>query len=126
MVHPITDFQMDKLILIIIILGALSSSCYYDNEEELYPKAPLPDSLKVSYESHIKSIMTNSCALAGCHVSGAGQLDLSNYSNVKLIADNGKLEERVLIQKNMPPAGPLSQNDQELIKRWLETGKTEK
>jgi hypothetical protein len=113
-------------LLFVFAISAILFGCYYDNEEELYPKAPLPASLKVTYESHIKNIMNTSCALSGCHISGGGQIDLSNFSNTLLIADNGKLEDRVILQRNMPPSGPLSSDDQNLIKRWLETGKLEK
>lgn len=115
-----------RIILIVIFSSAVISSCYYDNEEELYPKAPLPDSLKVTYGSHIKDIMTTYCTSSGCHSVTGGASALTTYGSVKKMADNGKLEDRVLLQQNMPPSAPLPKHEQDLLKRWLETGRKEK
>jgi hypothetical protein len=40
---------------------------------------------------------------------------------LKLIVDNGKFNDRVIVQKNMPPSG-LTNTELEKIKFWLAAG----
>jgi hypothetical protein len=75
-----------------------------------------------AYNADIKPIITNNCATAGCHVTGSAQGDFSTYNGIKTAADNGKLEQRVIHDKNMPPSGPLPLDHRKKIKCWLEAG----
>ena len=45
---------MIKHIIIVVILMASASSCYYDNKEELYPGQATCDTLNVSFAKDIK------------------------------------------------------------------------
>lgn len=112
------------------ILAAVSAllilqSCYYDKEEELYPGNC--NVLNPSYSNGIKIIIDNNCATSGCHsgiAPGAGLL-LTTYPQVKAIVLNGKLEARVIVQKSMPPSGPLPKCDLEALQVWIAAGAPE-
>lgn len=51
------------------------------------------DAADISYSEFIKPLLTNTCAVSGCHDAGTrtAGLDLSTYASTKSIADNGKL-----------------------------------
>jgi len=114
---------MNKIwVLGFLVMGL--SSCYYDNGEDLYPTDPddcKTDSL--TYNSDTKAIFTNSCAVSGCHVAGAQSPSLETYSDVK--ANLSGIEQRALVQKDMPPAGPLSSCDQKKLEQWIADGAPE-
>lgn len=111
---------------IFVLILALSQSCYYDNEEELYPfQGQNCDTLSViTYNNKVESIIQNNCAVSGCHTgtSPTGGLFLDTYQQVKAIADNGALTDRTIVQQDMPPSSPLSNCDLEAIQQWVNNG----
>lgn len=115
------------LLALTLVFGL--QQCYYDNEEEMYPGIPEPITLTdtVTYQADIKPITDTKCAISGCHAGPNPQvnLNLETYAGVKTVADNGKLEQHVIIDKTMPPTGPLPPSEIQLLKRWLETGALE-
>jgi len=116
-------------IVLILLFGTSISSCYYDNEEELYPYGNLNcDTLtNITYTNSIQAIANTNCAISGCHtgVNPTGGIVLETYQQMKSIADDGKLGNRVLVQQNMPPSGPLSTCDLEAIQVWINNGAPE-
>ena len=76
----------------------------------------------ITYTKHIKPIIDNNCATAGCHVAGAQFPPLTAYADVKDIATNGSLKLRVITLQNMPASAPLSQTDMNTIQCWLDNG----
>lgn len=75
-----------------------------------------------TYSTDIKPIISNNCTLSGCHAAGSPNGDFTTYTGLKSVADNGKLNEQVIIDKKMPPSGPLSLDDRKKIKCWLNNG----
>lgn len=110
-------------IWVLLIFSAIPglTGCYYDNEEDLYPSNGNGIG-EVSYQQHIQPLMQQYCATAGCHVAGNSIPPLTNYDEVAVIAANGTLNQRVLIDRTMPPAGPLSTDARTRIKIWLDAG----
>lgn len=99
------------------------SSCYYDNEEDLYPQNIPCDTSQVTYSMHIEPIISASCATSSCHVpGGAGNGNFQNYEGVKLKVENASFMNRVIVEQNMPPNGDLSACEIELLKVWLRNG----
>jgi len=99
------------------------SSCYYDNYESLYPDAGLAcDTTSVTFTPVVSSIVSQSCATTGCHVSGTGRVPLTNYDEIKVSIDNGTFQQRALINQNMPPSGPLNSCTIKQINTWIEQG----
>lgn len=116
-------------VLLLAFLGAvllMLSSCYKDNEEDLYKNYYSQnqcDTSNVSFASDIMPIIQGNCATTGCHVQGgAGPGIFVNYNGLMEKVNSGTFEQRVLIDKNMPPAAPLSVCQQNLIRAWLNAG----
>ena len=115
--------QKTILILNLFLLSILAlSSCYYDNEEELYPNGANCDVTNLDYQANIKPIFETNCAISGCHVAGTGRKNLSTDQGIQDIVNDGRLEERVLIRKDMPPSQPLSSCEIAYLKAWLNSG----
>lgn len=98
---------------------------------------PVVEEPKVSFKDDIMPILTESCALAGCHVAGgAGGLNLSEYDTFKnggnngaaFAAGNGKgslVVKRIdgSQQPQMPPNGqPLDGEQIQLFIDWINEG----
>lgn len=92
-----------KVTLIITIL-ILCSSCYYDNEEALYPTYDIScDTILVTFSSDIVSMLASNCL--SCHSNAAAaasgnSVRLEVYADVKANAVN--------IQSAIKHIGPLS------------------
>jgi hypothetical protein len=75
-----------KNILIILALAMLSS-CYYDNEETLYPDTGAEcDTTNVTYSGTIWPVINSNCV--GCHSGSApqGNIHLEDYSTISAAA----------------------------------------
>lgn len=119
--HPIIKvIQMKGRLIIFLFIAMAFSSCYYDVEEELYPQRNNCDTTAVTYATKIAPIISQNCALSGCHVAGAQQPDLSDYN--KLNANLPRVNERAVISKTMPPTGPLDKCDVEALETWISSG----
>ena len=75
-----------------------------------------------SYSANIKPIINANCISSGCHNANSTNGDFTTYNGLKAKADNGSLNNRVVQQKNMPPSQPLSLDDLEKIKCWINSG----
>jgi uncharacterized membrane protein len=82
------------LLLLLIFVGA---GC--TNEKAI----PTPCTGTISYSNDIKQIIDNNCVT--CHSAGNTDGDFTTYEGLKLKAESGSLKNRVVVQKNMPPAG---------------------
>lgn len=93
---------MKKIILSIAIISFLSS-CYYDNEESLYPHTGNCDTTNVTYINTIQPIMQQSCT--GCHgaSSPSAGLNLTTYSLVRACAEDGSLYGTMAFQSGYSP-----------------------
>lgn len=109
--------------LLVALVAVYASGCYYDNELELYGNvAPECDSIG-TFADNVKPILDGNCSISGCHVAGGSGPGLfENYDQVKSFVDNGRLEERVLVQRNMPPSGALTDCQLQLIQTWIDDG----
>ncbi len=69
----------------------LLAGCFYDKEEDLYKSNCATTDIR--YINVVKPIIDANCNISGCHnsITNAGGYDLSDYTGVKLIVDNGKL-----------------------------------
>ncbi|MDQ3191679.1 MAG: hypothetical protein M3Q58_08805 [Bacteroidota bacterium] len=119
--------------LLIVILGITLNSCYKDNEEELYPLATQCDTLNVTYEGKIKTIISDYCI--ACHGSSnftslGGGIELEGYVKLKAKVDDGSFLSSVTHDGNvsfMPKnSGKLSDCNLAIIKKWIDEGALEK
>ena len=115
------------LILIPIILVALmlSSGCYYDNEEELYPTDTCNTS-DMSYSADVLPILEDNCYSCHNQAGNQGGITLEGYSNLKTYVDNGKLLGAIKHEDGfsaMPQGEPqLAECQIAKIEAWIDQG----
>lgn len=110
----------------------MTSSCYYDNEDDLYPYDPNTscDTLNIVYNTDIKPILENNGCVS-CHSTAgpSGGVILDTYEQTKIVADNGRLFGSVNHDDGyspMPQGGnKLSDCDLSKIQAWINDGSPE-
>lgn len=112
----------------------IQASCFYDNVQELHPELLLNNdcdtSAVMSYQTHIKPILNNSCgANTSCHnsQSAGGGVILDTYAGLKSNVANGKLMSSILWDGNtsyMPKSSPAQIKDCSIakIQKWIAAG----
>ncbi len=122
---------MKKILILLLSLFAFSiQSCYYDNEEELYPQITDGcDTTNVTYSNNVQKIISSRCL--GCHSDASykdygGGVALEGYNNLKSSADNGGLIGTITHNQDysaMPKgANKLDDCKIEQIKTWVAQG----
>jgi uncharacterized membrane protein len=122
------EARIIKLLFYSALLSLIFSSCYYDNEDDLYPFDPTQscDTLNITYTNTVKAVLDNSCV--SCHQTSnpSGGVMLDTYNNVKVVADNGRLWGSINHEAGyspMPQGGnKLSDCDLQKIKAWINEG----
>lgn len=116
--------KLSYIIAIVIIMSAVVA-CTKDigPNPDLIPKTS-ESCDTVTFTKHIRPIVTNYCAISGCHVAGAQSPDLSDDNTLKAQADGGRIKARLIDQNDMPPFGNPAPTGAEidLIKCWLNAG----
>jgi mono/diheme cytochrome c family protein len=92
------------------------NSCYYDNEEELYPAT---DTASVTYTKDIAPILQSRCN--GCHSSGQSP-NMGTYDNAKTLKDRIKARAVDANPSPMPPSGLIPASERDKITRWINAG----
>jgi hypothetical protein len=120
---------MTKLFKVLVIITAITSSCYYDNKEELYPGQTNCDTVNVSFSKDIKPLIDAQCV--GCHntQSPTDTVSLSTHTEIVKYCNSGQLYG-VLAQippykrsQFMPPNGPKWSNcNLSKLKSWIDKG----
>lgn len=121
--------KKDNRIRTVLFLSGmlLFSSCYYDNEEELYEyynQANPCDTAAISFANDIMPMIQGNC-VSGCHVPGGtaqGAGIFENYAEVKAKVDNGSMNNRVVVQRTMPPSGALTDCQIAQLQAWILNG----
>ena len=120
---------MTKYLILSVIIMLSASSCYYDNNEELYPGQTTCDTVNVSFAKDIKPLIDAQCT--GCHntQSATAGIALSTHAEILVYAKSGQLLGVLSWiapytgSKQMPPSGP-KWNDCNLSKlnSWIKKG----
>ena len=93
-----------KFLMMIFAGGILVTSCYYDNEEDLYPNANVPcDSTSVSYKNDVDPILQSKCV--NCHNANnpGGGYQFDSYSETKKSVDNSRLLGTIQFEAGYSP-----------------------
>jgi uncharacterized membrane protein len=109
--------------LLIGLFVVSQSSCYYDNEQELYPNSGGCDTASIKYSTQVKSIIQDNCV--SCHSSSGTQpaYPMDNFDQIKAYALNGKLVLRTNdTLAPMPQAGLMSDCNRLKIIAWVNAG----
>ncbi len=84
------SFQAGILFIGLLCLS-LFQSCYYDNEEDLYPSPPPCDTVNVSYADAVWPVISSSCTSCHSGIGAGGGVQLSNHTEIADAAINGRL-----------------------------------
>jgi hypothetical protein len=120
------NYIVKTLLFFSIMLLVVMQSCYYDNEEDLYPTQPECDTVDVSYSQQVWPIINQNCT--GCHSGGApqGNVALENYDDVVISANNGSLLGVIKHEDGWSPmpkgGGKLSDCNIAIIESWVNDG----
>lgn len=114
-----------SFLMLVVLTSVIFSGCYYDNQEDLYPKSSC-DVTNVTYTGNVLSIIQSNCF--SCHSAAAnnGNVNLEGYANLKTYADNGKLagviEHKAGFSAMPQGAVKLSECNISIIKTWILSG----
>jgi hypothetical protein len=108
------------LLLLAVIVTLSMTGCYYDNEEYLY--GPGCDYTDVTYATGVAPILQGNCQSSSCHGAGGGGGELTSYTQIKAVVDNGSFRNAVIVSKSMPLGGALSSCELGIIEKWLDAG----
>lgn len=111
-----------RLLLSALALGLLLAlpACDKDDNDQ-GPDCNLPGADNLTYTLHIKRIIDEQCV--SCHSgSGPGPGNYTTYEGLKGDLDNGDVLESVVIEKNMPQGGGMSQAQRDSINCWIKSG----
>lgn len=117
---------MKNYLLIVLTFVLFLPSCYYDNEEFLYPNSGNCDTSNVTYTTTIKPIMQQYCT--GCHNSSnpSAGIDLTTYGFCVQYGQNGSLYGSILQNGSysaMPKNGnKLDECTLNKIQKWINDG----
>jgi hypothetical protein len=107
----------------------ITASCYYDNEEYLYPDnggGTGCDTTNVTYSGTVTSILATNCN--NCHnpMSPSGGVIVNNYGDLITWVNNGKFWGSIHHDPGFSPmpkgGGKLSNCNLLKIKKWINDG----
>lgn len=111
----------------LIVLTTISwiTSCTHSSDISGYPD--------VCFDTEVLPIITNSCAIAGCHDGSGEGMALTNYTNISHSVSPGNPDASSLYkaitstwgENKMPPDQPLSVDNRTIIRLWIEQGARE-
>ncbi len=108
---------------VVILTSMFFIGCYYDVASELYPDENCNTPAVVDYATNVKALIDSRCATSGCHVAGgSGPGDFTVASTAIAGGQDGSIEARSIVQKDMPPSQPLSNCEIALLEAWIAQG----
>ncbi len=119
---------MKKILLLLIIIGFLFPSCYYDNKEELYQYVQPENctATTATFIADIVPVIESHCFR--CHNNNRqdGNVNLEGYANVKPYVDDGSFYGSTNHEASysvMPTSGvKIPFCDIEKMRLWIEAG----
>lgn len=120
------NFRFLNVILFFSLIGFISKSCKHDPVEVDGIPAQVCDTIDVSYSADIVPVLQSNCT--NCHSGSApqGGINLSEYSQVRVYAENGKLFGSINHEpgfSSMPPSQPkLPSCTLKVVKAWIDQG----
>jgi mono/diheme cytochrome c family protein len=115
---------------LIVIAGSLFflSSCYYDNEEELYGTVGVPcDSTgTVSYSQKVKPLFEQKCYSCHATTTPSGGITMGTYEKDAALAATGKLYGSIAYLSGYVPmpqgTNKMSDCQIAIVRKWIEAG----
>lgn len=117
-----------KTIMFLIVV--LTTGCFYESEEKLYPVNPADCELTiVTFSGTIKPILQTNCF--ACHsnsnyLNSGGGIKLENHADIKTMAESGKLMGAVKHESGFIPmpkdGGKLTDCEINKLQKWVDNG----
>jgi hypothetical protein len=121
--------KSDKIYLSLILLILLSAFSWVTSCTHVSNIANLPE---VCFTGDILPIFTSNCAITGCHDGGGESQAMSTYADIMRDITPGNPGASGIYQaitakwgNRMPPSKPLSLENREKIRIWIEQGAIE-
>ena len=120
-------FTIVFVLAVFVVL--LMNSCYFDNEEDLYPALPNCDTLDIKYSLDVVPIFDSFCF--ACHgdlnyASLGSGIRLEGYENTMILVNSGVLLNSIehngqasFMPKN---SGKLAECNIAIIRNWINQG----
>lgn len=117
--------KMKLLACTLLLVAIMVQSC--DNNSLPEPTPPANDSCpdEISYESDVKPIITNSCAISGCHNGDNGaNVNWTVFANLqsKRLSVKDRINRAQGTSGHMPAVGSLSAEQIATISCWVDQG----
>lgn len=108
--------------LFVLLTAALNwQSCKKDEPKD--PECKFPNAT-LSYSQNMKAIIDQYCI--SCHSPGSGVAgvvgDFTTYDGIKSRLADGAVLDRVVVKKDMPQGGGMSQGLRDSINCWIAAG----
>ena len=112
---------MKKIITLLFAMSVFVTACTFEKASPL----PAGCTATMFYAVDIKPIISSKCSIPGCHEpTGSGTGDFTTYAGVKAKVDDGTINNRVFLVKDMPQSGfpPLTEDEKSKLKCWMQQG----
>ena len=113
---------MRKLIFIVRILTITGMTFSCSKSEDSNPDPNPTGSTPGPKFLAVKSVVTNSCALSGCHISPSNSGGINFETNTSIVSNGARIKSEAVDNGTMPPAGPLAAADKAIITDWINAG----
>jgi len=113
--------KLTYLISIVTIMG-IAFACSKGEDANPNPDPNKPGSTAGPKFLAVKSIISSSCALSGCHVSPTNAGGVNFQSDGIIVIHGAHIKEMAVDLGTMPPTGPLSAADKAIITDWINAG----
>lgn len=112
-------------VIFVCILLMMGTSCYYDNEEALYPSLKgTCDTLNITYSGSVAVVLSNNCY--SCHSDAnaafGGGVRLQAFADVMANASKVLAAIKHTGLKPMPPSGKLNDCSVLQFDIWVKNG----
>jgi uncharacterized membrane protein len=109
--------------LAVAFVSIIATSCYYDKEDLLYGSSVVDCSTVDSkFSTAINPLMQSKCSYSGCHDAGTAAAGVVLENHTQVAASAGRINQRCIIEKTMPPGTPLSSNEIFALQCWINAG----
>jgi hypothetical protein len=118
--------MMERKIIKMMLIGAVVfTSCYYDNEADLYPTTSCQTS-NMSYQSNIAPILERNCYVCHSAASNTADITLEGYDKLIGFVTSGRLLGAIRREAGYAPmpqnASMLIECDIAKIEQWIADG----
>ena len=113
---------MKKILIICTIILSIGFAFSCSKSEDSNP-APEPTPVTEGPKFlAVKSVISSSCALSGCHVSPTNAGGINFQTNANIVSNKLLIKAMAVDLGTMPPTGPLQAADKAKITDWINAG----